>query len=700
MKEVAVIAFEQSYAEFIKTCIEVYFGNKATINAYSAGDIDKKEFIEEKFIVISGFTIFKRVYEKIKETAVLEVVRFTLSREQADMLKNVPTNKKILLVNIDYRKCMEVITQIYEAGYKHLDLVPYYGDESTRNKSIVTAITPNEMQMMPPGMENVINIGERVLDVNSVIDLADKMGIDGIFNTEEARKARNSVLLTSSGIEKLLGENENLIEQIKALMELMDDGIILTDLMSQIYLANKKAKSMLRNKSEIIEGFDVADILPELRAYVCDDSEKQKATEKIVAIDGLNIVMKISTIYSGKVKRGNIITLRNFDELEEKQHMIRSRISGNKHEAKYVFSDIKGESTKMKEAIISGMRMARSDSSVLITGESGTGKEVFAQSIHNLSHRNKYSFVALNCSAIPENLLESEMFGYEEGAFTGAKKGGKIGLFELAHKGTIFLDEICEMPLPLQSKLLRVLEEKKVSRIGSLKLIDVDIRVIAATNRNIKDMIKEKKFREDLYYRLNVLPLEIPGLRDRKEDIPILLEHFMMTMSKGWEISSSALKKMCKYNWPGNVRELRNAVEFMCSLDKDFIDQCDLPKDIIQQNSSEVTTHMAHSLSTDHQSNIMFLLREGRKFELFEGILKVLSLESDKNQKWGRVKLEETLNVYGYVFTETEIRNGLRILNEMGYIKSTKGRGGSRITTNGATLLQEILTLKSASKSN
>jgi len=342
--------------------------------------------------------------------------------------------------------------------------------------------------------------------------------------------------------------------------------------------------------------------------------------------------------------------------------------------------------------------MARSDSSILITGESGTGKEVFAQSIHNLSSRNKFNFVALNCSSIPENLLESEMFGYEDGAFTGAKKGGKIGLFELAHMGTIFLDEIGEMPLTLQSKLLRVLEEKKVARIGGLKLIDVNIRVIAATNRDIRDLIKKKKFREDLYYRLNVLPIEMPSLRNRKKDIPILIEHFMSEMSKKCKISEAALQKIDEYNWPGNVRELRNVVEYICSFDKENVDLHDLPKDILEENTLGKTYNVEQILGCNQKNNIMFLFREGKRIELFEGILKTLSLYNDKNHKWGRVKLEETLNIQGYQFTETEVRYALKTLNEMGYIKSTRGRGGSRITIYGTELLKNILSLKTISK--
>jgi len=222
MQEIAIIAFTKDYANFIKECLEVYLGKYTKINVYSAYDIDQKEIIEEKYIVLSAFTVFKRVQEKMQKSAVLQVVHFALSKQNMEKLKEPSSNGKVLLANIDYRLCMEVITQIYEAGFKNLDLVPYFGDENTRDKSIKIAITPNELQMIPPGIERVIDIGERVIDVNCVIELADKMGIEGIFNSEEARNARKCVVSTTSRIDKLLGENENMIEQIKALIELMD----------------------------------------------------------------------------------------------------------------------------------------------------------------------------------------------------------------------------------------------------------------------------------------------------------------------------------------------------------------------------------------------------------------------------------------------------------------------------------------------
>jgi len=229
---------------------------------------------------------------------------------------------------------------------------------------------------------------------------------------------------------------------------------------------------------------------------------------------------------------------------------------------------------------------------VLIRGESGTGKELLAHAIHNLSPRRSCPFVKVNCAAVPENLLESELFGYEEGAFTGAKKGGKPGKFEQAHGGTIFLDEIGDMPLKMQVKILRVLQEKEVERLGSTKTINVDVRVIAATNRNLERLINERKFREDLFYRLNVVNLEIPPLRERKEDIPLLADFLVKKLCKSLgigekNISQSTYNVLLRYKWPGNVRELENALERALNvIDSDIIQPEHLPYYIRQSGNS------------------------------------------------------------------------------------------------------------------
>lgn len=230
------------------------------------------------------------------------------------------------------------------------------------------------------------------------------------------------------------------------------------------------------------------------------------------------------------------------------------------------FSSILGETKIIKTAISYAKLVAVKDTTVLLRGESGTGKELFARAIHNASYRRTAPFIPVNCGNFPEDLLESELFGYEKGAFTGASTTGKIGLFEAANQGTIFLDEVADLPLHLQGKLLRVLQEKKIRKIGGISENAIDVRLILATNRKLENMIQDKTFREDLYYRINVFPIYIPALRNRREDIKILSERFLKKfnarMGKNIQkLSSQAYAKLYKYSWPGNVRELQNVIE-------------------------------------------------------------------------------------------------------------------------------------------
>lgn len=269
------------------------------------------------------------------------------------------------------------------------------------------------------------------------------------------------------------------------------------------------------------------------------------------------------------------VLVRNTREL----HMLHDKLSSIEMElnmykrtfekintAKYTVDDIIGDCSIMQDLKDSVRKVAKTNSNVLIMGESGTGKELFAHSIHAGSMRRKAPFVCVNCGSIPEQLIESELFGYEEGAFTGARKGGKIGLFPAAHGGTIFLDEIGELPLPMQVRLLRVLQDREIQRVGSNVREKVNVRVVAATNRNLYQMVKKGEFRSDLYYRLNVVTLHLPLLRERKEDLPLLIRMILSKISKkenlgAIEISREAMDHLHRYDWPGNVRELENVLE-------------------------------------------------------------------------------------------------------------------------------------------
>jgi PAS domain S-box-containing protein len=279
-------------------------------------------------------------------------------------------------------------------------------------------------------------------------------------------------------------------------------------------------------------------------------------------LDNYGNLIKVVTNVRDITELTNIYDqLRKTERLKDKYEKEIQHLRKEQLEA----ADIIAESPSMIEIISDIYKVARVDSSVLILGESGVGKEIIAKLLHKNSKRKEGPFIKINCAAIPHSLLESELFGYEEGAFTGAKKSGKPGVFELADKGTLFLDEIAEIPLELQPTLLRVLQDREIRRIASVKPIKIDSRLVFATNRNLEEMVKEGDFREDLYYRINVVPIIIPPLRERKEDIRPLIFKFLDDFRKKYNIektiSEAALEKLVNYYWPGNIRELRNVIE-------------------------------------------------------------------------------------------------------------------------------------------
>lgn len=301
--------------------------------------------------------------------------------------------------------------------------------------------------------------------------------------------------------------------------------------------------------------------------------------------------------------------------------------------ARYTVDNIIGASSVMCELRESIFRAARSSSTVIIEGETGTGKELVAHAIHNSSSRSAFNFIKVNCAAIPSELLEAEFFGYEAGAFTGAAKGGRQGKFEMAHKGSLFLDEVDQLPMALQSKLLRVLQEKEVDRIGGKKSVEIDVRIIVASNANLGKLIEENKFREDLFYRLNVIQISIPPLRERREDIPLLVRHLMMQLnhqlgSDVKEISPDVVKALLEYNWPGNVRELQNVLERAMNIAwngelniqhfKKFIDN--------------------YKKSNIHTEKLASTLKEFRDLEEKKAIIKALE-DSDNNKVLAAKKL-------------------------------------------------------------
>jgi PAS domain S-box-containing protein len=381
-------------------------------------------------------------------------------------------------------------------------------------------------------------------------------------------------------------------ERFKTIINFIHDGIISIDQEGRITIFNSIAEKIFRVSQEEAVGRKIESVVKGTKLIEVLELGQMKIGE-IQDVNGSKIVTnRVPIIVDNKIS-GVVATFQDITKIQELEHQIRVKLQKKGFIAKFNFDDIVYKSKNMRECIDRAKTYSLYDSPILILGQSGVGKELFAQSIHNYSRRKNAPFLAINCAAITQSLIESELFGYVQGAFTSAVKGGKPGVFELAHGGTIFLDEIGEMPLELQSKLLRVIQEKEVMRIGDDKVIPIDVRIITATNKNNKQMINQGNFREDLYYRINILTLLVPSLNDRSEDVVELSNFFIKKYSAKYDKDITSMSKdagdyLNSYNYRGNVRELEGMIErsvILCN--SDSIDIVDIRLEAIENRNAD-----------------------------------------------------------------------------------------------------------------
>ena len=428
--------------------------------------------------------------------------------------------------------------------------------------------------------------------LDQAIDQLLKEGVDAVIGgrslSQVASRRNIPYILLQSGKESIYQAVEEAItamrfsrsekekrEYLQAIMDYSFEGIVSTDISGNILSVNRFAAERLNqydrgrhHTPDWMIGKPLTHFLPELSL----SSETQNILSRLIT-SGRRQYMVNCVRLSEKNDQpdGFIITFRDIENIQEDEGRIRKQLHSKGLRAKYHFEHIVGNSRIMKETIQTARKYAHAESNVFIHGETGTGKELFAQSIHNASSRRNGPFVAINCAALPESLLESELFGYMEGAFTGAIKGGKAGLFELAHNGTLFLDEIGDMAINLQARLLRVIQEREIMRLGGSQMIPVNVRIIAAANKDMQAAVKDGSFRQDLLYRIDVLRLELPPLRKREQDLLELTECYINLERQKTgcilkDLDEHAQRWILQQPWEGNVRELRNFCERLCVL--------------------------------------------------------------------------------------------------------------------------------------
>lgn len=403
----------------------------------------------------------------------------------------------------------------------------------------------------------------------STVKFGQSRGIKSKLITS-GKEAVWQAVLEAREVARVTKQEQEKAEQFRAVLDYTYEGILAVDAQGIVTIFNPAVERMLGIPSLGVLKKNTADVFPEFqleRTLI----EGKREVGVLADVKGKQLVLNKIPVHVNNQVAGMVVTFQEVSRLQSIERKIRRKLHSRGYTARYHFHDILGQSSNITQVIYYAGQFSKVDSTVLITGETGVGKEMFAQSIHNYSHRASGPFVAVNCAVLPENLLESELFGYAEGAFTGARKEGRAGLFELAHGGTIFLDELGEMSPRLQSRLLRVLEEKEVMRLGDEQMIPIDVRVIAATNKDLGQLIARGEFREDLFYRLNVLKIVIPPLRDRQEDIPLLARFFLKKYCDKFTkdvqvLSEKAMESLMTYSWPGNIRELENFIERMVVL--------------------------------------------------------------------------------------------------------------------------------------
>ncbi|MGB9977534.1 MAG: sigma 54-interacting transcriptional regulator [Thermovenabulum sp.] len=672
MKSITLITKGKNTCEALERQLKDLVGDKVNIKSfYIDGNI--KYDITDNLIVISSNTIYNEAKKYINNKCPIIIARRSLNYHEIDKLLEIPEGTDVLLVNDLLETTLETISLLKALGIDHINYFPYY-PEIKEYPKLKIAITPGELELIPDCVEKVIDIKTRNIDFTTLVEILKALELlDEKANLLSARYIKEIIDLIKR-IKHMADLNSNMKKQLQTIINTVHDGIIALDEQENLTVFNPIAEEIFgvcseeminKNLKNTSDGREILSVL----------KGDYAGGEKFVKINDKYIVINCSEIKENHKSIGTVYTLKDVTEIQRLEEELRRKLRSHEYFARYTFDNIAGVSDIIKETKELAKKIAKSSSPILIQGESGTGKELFAQAIHNASPRRRGPFVAVNFAALPESLLESELFGYEEGAFTGAKKGGMPGLFEQAHGGTIFLDEIGDAPLSFQVRLLRVLQEKQIRRIGSSKVIPIDVRVISATNKDLKKLIENGEFREDLYYRLNVLPLRLPPLRERKHDILELAEIFYNDFFKGKPLIKAKdyfekIKNVfLKYDWPGNIRELQNVVEYLVNVSPDKIPDCSILPEELQIMEEQWFEFVEDRKKDDDAIKI----------------LQEIACANKEGRPIGRRSLSRKTGI-----PESRVRKIINEMIENGLIKVNRGVKGIEILSKGIAQIKSI----------
>lgn len=674
-KRIAMVTVDHLANDALCKQLMDVFGNEVEIISVLLDECETIDVKDLDLVVSSSKLIENSVKAKISKEIPIVSVKRTIDVSNISELIGLDAGERVLLVSNLPSIANETIRLLKELGIEHIEFIPYYPGCNVGVLDV--AVTAGGRHLVPKGVKRIIDIGLRIIDISSIIEIFLKLNL----STEDlpilsARYNKEMI--------KLNKYHSELNKMLKATFEVTNDGIVALDMNGDIFFCNNKfidllgyknSQIMSKNISEIIKDKNIIDIILDLN----------HRNSEIINVNNRELMLNKTLLYKGEHLRGHVVGIQEVVHIQNLEKEVRKRLVSKGFVARYDFEDLIGNSESLQNKIKVSKKIACSDLTVLIQGEDGTGKEIFANGIHKASKRKNEPFVAVNMAALSESLAESELFGYEEGSFTGASKGGKPGFFEQSDKGTIFIDEIGDTSPKIQMSLLRVLQEKNIMRVGGSRIIPIDVRVIAATNRDLYDLVLKGKFRKDLYYRLKVLHFRVPSLKERIEDIPSLAEYFFNKLNSKKRLSNEVAELFKKYPWPGNIRELENLIYYLDNIvERQEVTVEDLPEEFATKSKMDLEENES---TIDELPYDIFSME---KLDDFLEILKILEDASNLDIKIGRNRLADILKTRGLSLSPEQIRTKLKELEKFGLVDIGTTKQGTIINQKGKAFLGQM----------
>lgn len=653
--------------DFLQKQLNFLFGNLFNITCHSPSNTPIIPIFNTDLILLHEPSALVEMQKYIKSDCPLILMRRTITSEALEKLKKVSSGLTAAVVNATDYMAHETMTNIHQLGIKNIILIPWAPDSHRDFPKVDIVITHRMYDFLPNIQTEIILLGSRVITADVIVDVISYFNIDSQTSDQIFNRYMSIVPSFQKGVHTLHENNKFLSAQWNLLYDKINICVAVITSNNLINSFNTHFAKLIEHYNKELNTLeDLINLLPQLSLI----NSTAEIEEEVIEVIGQKYILNVNYLDADNHLLGKLVRLEPYNQVVQTHQNIHKKIIGDGHLAKFRFEDIIGKDDKITYCKELGSKFAHSDLPVLIFGESGTGKELISSAIHNESTRKNSPFVAVNCAGIPDTLLESEFFGYEGSAFTGAKKSGSIGLFEKAHNGTLFLDEISELPYPLQGKLLRAIQEQEIRKVGSTQTISVDVRIIAATNKNLESLIDAGQFRSDLFYRLNVFSLSLPPLRKRGTDIKLLCDHFINT--KGHKATHLLYSFINKYDWPGNIRELKNVIEYMSVVCEGPLDVKCLPEYIKSKN----ILRLSNNKKDDEVAKLY--------------LLKSISECKANGESTGRRNLSSYITRNYFSISESEVRKMLTELEVKNYISIKKGRSGCELTEKGVEYIYQL----------